>query len=114
MAGAQDRAVDPVAAAKWIRSTPPLKLSLDDGFYLPVEKGPPWYGISSDTVSRGFEQLIHDELLAVDINQKKAPLSPQGFTTERHYTLKPPFGPVRAQAQALPKRRTVKRPEGSL
>lgn len=89
-----------------------IALSLDDGFYLPVEKGPPWYGISSDTVSRGFEQLIHDELLAVDISQKKAPLSPQGFTTERHYTLKPPFGPVRAQA--LAKRRTVKRPEGSL
>lgn len=74
-----------------------IALSLDDGFYLPLEKGPDWYGISSDTVGRGFGELIKHGLLTYEEKQKKAPLSPQGYTTERHYQLNPPFGPVRSQ-----------------
>ncbi len=89
-----------------------IALSLDDGFYLPVEKGPDWYGVSSDTVGRGFGELIKHGLLTCNESQKKAPLSPLGYATERHYTLNPPFGPVRNQKPA--KRRTANRPEVSV
>lgn len=74
-----------------------IALSLDDGFYLPLEKGPDWYGISSDTVGRGFGELVKHGLLTYEDKQKKAPLSPQGYTTTRSYQLNPPFGPVRSQ-----------------
>jgi len=72
-----------------------IALSLDDDFPLPTEKGPDWYGISADTLQRGFDELSRHQLLDVDVRYKKAPLSPLGYTEDRHYTLKAPFGPLR-------------------
>lgn len=72
-----------------------VALSLDDGFVLPIEKGPAWYGISPDTVQRGLGDLHRSQLLHFDIEFKKAPLSPLGYTEQRQYTLQPPFGPLR-------------------
>ncbi len=70
-------------------------LSLADDFPFPTEKGPDWYGISADTVQRGFDELARHQLIDVDVRYKKAPLSPLGYTEDRHYTLKAPFGPLR-------------------
>lgn len=43
-----------------------IALSLDDGFPLPIERGPDWYGVSADTVQRGFDELVRHKLLDVD------------------------------------------------
>jgi hypothetical protein len=68
--------------------------SLSDGFWLPYERGPEWYGISADTIGRGMASLSKHELIHIDKTFKKAPLSAVGYTEERRYTLQPPFGPV--------------------
>lgn len=72
-----------------------ISLSLDDDFILPIEKGPDWYGISADTVQRGLDEISREDLLDIRYVRKKAPLAPLGYTQDRHYTLKPPFGPLR-------------------
>lgn len=72
-----------------------IALSLDDGFVLPIEKAPDWYGISADTANRGLLDLRNVGLLDVEKRTKKAPLSPEGIAQDFHYTLNPPFGPRR-------------------
>lgn len=64
-----------------------------DGFALPVERGPDYYGISADTLSRGYRGLRDKNLLEVHLSRMVAPLAPEGYTYENRYTLKPPFGP---------------------
>ncbi len=64
-----------------------------DFFPLPVERGPAYYGISADTLSRGYRGLRDKNLLEVHRNRIAAPLAPEGYTYENRYTLKPPFGP---------------------
>jgi hypothetical protein len=76
--------------------------SLSDGFWLPQERGPEWYGISADTINRGIGGLSRLGLLQVDKKFKKAPLSAVGYTAEHHYTLLPPFGPVGRKAGTRP------------
>ena len=68
--------------------------SLSDGFWLPYERGPEWYGISADTLGRGIAGLQQHGLISVDKTFKVAPLSAVGYTAEHHYTLLTPFGPV--------------------
>jgi hypothetical protein len=68
--------------------------SMSDGFRLPFEMGPEWYGISADTIARGIAGLRKHNLLDTDKTFKKAPLSPVGYTAEHRYTLLQPFGPV--------------------
>jgi len=72
--------------------------SLSDGFRLPFEMGPEWYGISADTVARGIAGLREHGVLRMDQTFKKAPLSPVGYTAEHRYTLLEPFGPVGRKA----------------
>ena len=62
-------------------------------FALPVERGPAYYGISADTLSRGYRGLRDKNLLEVQMKRIVAPLAPEGYTYENRYTLKPPFGP---------------------
>lgn len=69
-----------------------IALSLNDGFPLPGERGPAWYGISADTVQRGLAELVDRSLLEVDSQLRLEPLSATGYTEERHYTLIGPFG----------------------
>jgi hypothetical protein len=78
-----------------------------DGFRLPLEKGPDWYGISADTLSRGIDRLAGRGLLVTDKTYKKAPLSPVGYTAEHRYTLSAPFGPIgKLSSSARPATRT--------
>ena len=91
----------PGGEERWIRelSVPELSmllisLSLRDGFRLPIEYIPKWYGVSADTAQRGLSGLRSRNLLDVDIHVKTAPLSATGATTEHRYTLQAPFGPI--------------------
>ena len=68
-----------------------IALSNKEGFSLPAERGPDYYGISADTLERGVRGLKKKGLLDVRKNYKKAPLAPAGFTYENSYTLQPPF-----------------------
>jgi len=68
--------------------------SLGDGFRLPFEDMPAWYGISADTALKGLHGLADHHLIRIDKFYKKAPLAAKGFTLENHYTLLAPFGPV--------------------
>jgi hypothetical protein len=70
-----------------------IALSLSDGFILPVEKAPPWYGISPDTAAHGLEGLHKKGLLTVSRHIRETPLSAIGYTEDRRYTLQEPFGP---------------------
>lgn len=69
-----------------------IALSLGPGFYLPQERGPEWYGVSADTVGRGFAELEDMGLITYVKRFKEAPLSPVGYTEERRWTLQAPFG----------------------
>ena len=64
-----------------------------DFFALAAERGPDYYGISADTLSRGYRGLRDKNLLEVQRKRIAAPLAPEGYTYENRYTLKPPFGP---------------------
>jgi hypothetical protein len=70
-----------------------VALSSADGFRMPFESTPAWYGISADSALRGVHRLIEHGVLTQRQLFKKAPLSPQGYTAELHYTLAAPFGP---------------------
>ena len=92
---------------RWIRelSVPEfamllISLSFNDGFRLPIEDVPNWYGVSADTAQRGLFGLRSRNLLDVDIRVKTAPLSATGATTERRYTLQAPFGPTGRRQQS--------------
>lgn len=62
-------------------------LSLMPGFRLPIERVPDWYGISADSAQRGISELEKRGVLERRRMKKKAPLAPQGFTTDSHFTL---------------------------
>ena len=77
--------------------------SLGERFRLPAEKGPEWYGISADTVTRGLKGLTERGLLVVDKRFKAAPLSPVGYTAEHRYSLVAPFKVGRISGQPVHK-----------
>jgi hypothetical protein len=104
----------PEPGVRWYQelSLPELALlfisrSLSDGFRFPYEMGPAWYGISADTVARGIDGLLRQDLLRVNKTFKKAPLSPVGYTAEHRYTLQNPFGPVGRKAPTSTAGRTL-------
>ena len=89
-----------------------IGLSLGDGFNLPAEKGPDWYGLSADTIERGAADLSEHGLVEVRKVAKKAPLAPEGYTIEKRYTLQSPFGPRGVLAKGAPpsaKRKTKRK-----
>ena len=79
--------------------------TMGNGFRLPLESVPGWYGISADTAQRGFQGLEGHSLLNKEKYYKVAPLAPEGYTAENRYTLQPPFGPMSVQATARRKDR---------
>lgn len=80
-----------------------IALSLADGFTLPYERVPTWYGLSADTAQRGLHELEDNGLLRIRVGYKAAPLTAQGWTEERRYTLDERLrvAPVRAKRQSL-------------
>ena len=74
--------------------------SLGDGFRLPAEEGPNWYGVSGDTIGRGLSGLQRHGLLVASRRYRVEPLTPTGYTADFHYTLQPPFGPVGRASRA--------------
>ncbi|MCY4193403.1 MAG: hypothetical protein OXF04_03790 [bacterium] len=70
-----------------------IGLSNRNGFSLPLERCPDYYGISADTLYRGSTGLRSYQLLDTQKHRITAPLAPEGFTFENIYTLKPPFEP---------------------
>ncbi len=68
-----------------------IALSLRNGFRLPSEDVPAWYGISTDTARRGLAGLVDHGLLTVEKRFKIAPLSPVGYTADNIYTRQHPF-----------------------
>jgi hypothetical protein len=66
-----------------------VALSLPDGFTLPYERVPGWYGISADTAQRGLRELQATGHLDVLTGYRAAPLTAQGWTEERQYSLEP-------------------------
>ena len=91
----------PVASKRWYQllTLPELvflviALSNLDDFPLPVERGPDYYGVSADTLLRGYTGLQSHGLLMVRSKPFTAPLSRTGLSYENRYTLQPPFGPV--------------------
>ncbi len=69
-----------------------IALSLKDWFYLPYEKAKAWYGISAETVETGLHELEKKTVIERQKKYKKAPLAPLGYTEDRLYRLRPPFG----------------------
>ncbi|WP_420437354.1 hypothetical protein [Candidatus Poriferisodalis sp.] len=76
-----------------------------DRFGLPAERGPDYYGISADTLTRGARELRLAELLKIDKALITAPLAPSGVTAENRYTLRPPFGPQGTSSNATSRSR---------
>ena len=79
--------------------------TMGNGFRLPRESVPDWYGISADTAHRGLQGLAGHGLLNIEKYYKIAPLAPKGYTAENRYTLQPPFGPMPVKATAKRKDR---------
>lgn len=81
-----------------------IALSLGDGFILPHARVRDWYGLSSSTLTKGIRGLRSHGLLDVRRDRKEAPLAPEGYTWEHHYTLQPPFGPKGTRSAAAARR----------
>lgn len=64
-----------------------IALSLNDGFILPVEKAPQWYGISADTATRGLLELRDAELLDMEVGWDVSYRYPTFYVEKRKYTL---------------------------
>ena len=78
-----------------------IALSRGDGFYLPYEFVPAWYGFSADVAQGGLRRLQKEGLLQCEERRKKAPLIAQGWTQDNRYTLQPPFGPKSRKDQVV-------------
>lgn len=76
-----------------------IALSLPASFILPHRRGGEWYGLSRDTMRRGLNTLIRNELLMVRVTIRSAPRSPTGAIEQRRYTLSGPFARKRAGAR---------------
>jgi hypothetical protein len=64
-----------------------------NGFPLPYNKVPKWYGISEATAERGLGELVEKGLLHREQHRRPDAESPVGFTDANYYELLPPFGP---------------------
>lgn len=88
-----------------------VALSLRDGFVLPYDRAPEWYGISADSAERGLRELTKAGVLEYEQRWVKNHRSDTGWIEQRHYTLIGPFsGAARKDAAAQVKgrrRRTV-------
>jgi hypothetical protein len=79
-----------------------ISLYQGDGFALPYNKVPAWYGVSSASAERGLKELREHALLHRERHRRADPESPIGFSYIYHYQLLSPFGPRGEDARAKP------------
>ncbi|MGH3906905.1 MAG: hypothetical protein ACRDTE_22395 [Pseudonocardiaceae bacterium] len=63
-----------------------IALSRDDGFSLPQDRAPQWYGISADSADEGLRELVNNGLLHREYRWKEEPRSDTGWTKRYTYT----------------------------
>jgi hypothetical protein len=68
-----------------------IALSRPDGFPLPYNRAPDWYGVSEDSAEEGLRELRNQELLSFDKRWIKAARSKTGWTEQYMYTLEGSF-----------------------
>jgi hypothetical protein len=68
-----------------------VALSLQDNFYLPLEKAPRWYGVSADSAGRGLRELQAHGFLESSTQWIKNHRSDTGWTEQRLYKLVGPY-----------------------
>jgi hypothetical protein len=92
-----------------------VALAEQDGFSLPFERVADWYGMSADTAQRGFDQLVELGVLNVKVGYKRAPLTAQGWTEDRRYTVVPKYrvGAVAPRPQPAKKADTAEKASGT-
>jgi hypothetical protein len=83
-----------------------IALTLKDGFWLPYDQVPEWYGVSSDSAEEGLKELRKIGLLDAESNWIKAPRSATDWTEQLLYTLQGPFSTAERQKAANFRRRT--------
>jgi hypothetical protein len=69
-----------------------ISLSIGEPFAPPRDRDARWRGLSPDTVLRGLNTLTRLGILEFSPWTQTSPLSPRGYTIERRYALRPPFG----------------------
>lgn len=79
-----------------------IALYQGDGFALPYNKLPQWYGVSPATGQRGLAELRDKGLLHRERHRRRDPESPVGFADVYHYQLLDPFGPRGEPSAAKP------------
>lgn len=82
-----------------------VALSLPDGFYLPSEYAPAWYGVSPDTAERGLRELRMRRILRPDVEWKPNNRSDKFYTERWTYTLIGAFSKSAQDAEARRGRR---------
>lgn len=69
-----------------------ISSSLSPGFYLPGPQASSWYGISADTLHKGFADLKTHGLISYEDRVRTDWIADEVNSVQRHYTLKAPFG----------------------
>lgn len=77
-----------------------LLIALDqkNGFPLPADRMPTWYGISPSTAKRGLSGLVSKGILTVDSNWRVDAKSATGWAEDRRYTTAGPYSTVERKA----------------
>jgi len=85
-----------------------LLIALDqkDGFRIPPDRVPSWYGLSESTAKRGYAGLVKAGILARDDRWASDPRSPTGWRQDVHYTTEGLWS--HADRKAAMKRRPAK------
>jgi hypothetical protein len=81
-------------------------------FELNQRRGSEWWGLSTDTIGRGLQDLVQHELLSVRTIRRKAPESRVGFAMVPVYQLEAPF--TKPAARPTPSARKPKPRKGAI
>lgn len=78
-----------------------ISSSLSPGFYLPGRQAPSWYGISADTLHKGFRDLETHGLITYENRNRTDWITDEVTFVQRHFTLNSPFGKESRGADAF-------------
>ncbi|HEY6423828.1 MAG TPA: hypothetical protein VIY28_11385 [Pseudonocardiaceae bacterium] len=80
-----------------------IALSRDDGFSLPQDRAPQWYGISADSADEGLRELVNKDLLYREYRWEEDSRSDSGWTKRYTHT------PIASFSKAERKKASVNR-----